>query len=116
MRALAVPEAAEIGVGQADRQVRRLAVVAPAQDLAVCVDPGQGLAVGERHVEPHRPRPVEPAIEQREQRLAPLPGRRRQRHAVDVALRLVEEAGALGLQKQVDQVEHLDQPNFGDID
>src|SRR5579859_1998719 len=58
-----VPEAAEIGGGEADREVGFALVVAAAEDFAVAVDPGQGAAVGERHVEPHRLHPaVEPVV------------------------------------------------------
>ena len=81
MHSLPVPQAAEIGVGEADREVGGLAVVAAAEHLAVLVDPGQGLAVAQRHVEPHRPRAVFEAGGRSAQSsaVAPLAGRRRQR-------------------------------------
>jgi hypothetical protein len=45
MHALAMTQAAEIGFGQADRQMRRLAIVTAAEHLAALVEPSEGLAV-----------------------------------------------------------------------
>ena len=51
-----------------------LGVVAAAEHLAVPVDPCQGLAVGQRHVEPHGARAVfQPAIEHRSSPSHPSP-------------------------------------------
>ena len=58
MQSLPVPQSPEVGVAEADREVRGLAVVAPAQDLAMGIDPGQGLAVAQGHIEPHRARAI----------------------------------------------------------
>ena len=50
MQSLTVAKAAEIGFGQAHRQMGGFAVVAASDHLAMGVDPGQRLAVGrERH-------------------------------------------------------------------
>src|SRR3954451_16596834 len=86
MQPLTVAEAAEIGFGEAHREMRRLAIVAPADHLAMGIDPGQRAAIAERHVEPHRaPLGVEPAIDQLQEPATPLPRGRRQRHAFGVA-------------------------------
>ena len=58
------------------RQMRGLGIVAAAEHLAMLVDPGQRLAVGERHIEPYRARTIlQAVIDQTEQSVAPLPGR-----------------------------------------
>jgi len=54
MHSLAVPQAAEIGVGEANREMGGLAVVASAEHLTAGINPGQCLAVGEWHIDAHR--------------------------------------------------------------
>jgi hypothetical protein len=57
--------------------VGRLGVITPAEHLTVPINPSQGLAVGQRDVEPHRADvALEPAVDRRQQRLAPLSGQR----------------------------------------
>ena len=52
MQALAVAQARNVGFRKPHRQVGRLIVVTAAEHLAMPVDPRQGLAVGQRYVEP----------------------------------------------------------------
>src|SRR5271167_1275562 len=54
MHPLAVPQPSEIGVGEANRDMGRLAVVAAAEHFAAGINPGQCLAVGEWHIDAHR--------------------------------------------------------------
>ena len=82
-----------------------------AEHLAMGVDPRQRLAVGERHIEPHRARAVlEPAVEQPQQPVASLPGRRRQRHAIGIALRLVDERPLVGVDEGEETTEPFSEP------
>ena len=53
MQALLVTQPRDVGFGEADRQVGRLVVVAPAENFAVPINPRQGFAVGQRNVQPH---------------------------------------------------------------
>ena len=73
---LPMPQPSEIGLREPHRQMRGLGIVAPTEHLAMLVDPGQRLAVGERHIEPYRARTIlQAVIDQTEQPIAPLPGR-----------------------------------------
>src|SRR6185437_10171610 len=89
--------------------MRLALVVAPAHHLAMAVKPGKRRAVAHRNVEmDEAPLAVEPSVEQVDQEVAALAARRRDRHHIAVALRLVaQEGAALGIE-QVDLVERLD--------
>src|SRR3954452_2522249 len=76
MQPLPMPQTSEIGLREPHQQMRGLGIVAAAEHLAMLVDPGKRLAVGERHIEPYRARTIlQAVIDQTEQPIAPLPGR-----------------------------------------
>ena len=109
---LLVAQAGEIGVAEADRKVGGLAVVAAAEDLAMAIDPRQGLAVAQRDVEPHR---GESSLCSRRSSSAssasqPSPVAADNAMVSRISQRVVFEAGALGRVEQVDFVHRLDQP------
>src|SRR5207248_8469057 len=112
MQPLTVAEAAEIGLGETHREMRGFAIVAPAEHFAMGIDPGQGASVAERHVKPHGAETgVEPAIDQLQQPVAPLPRYGGQSHRVSIApLDLVRERGARRWLQQIDLVHDLDEP------
>ena len=75
---LLVAQSRNVYFGEPDRQVGRLIVVAPAEDLPVPINPPQSLAVGQRDIQPHGTNiAFEPAIDQCQEILAALSGDRR---------------------------------------
>ena len=76
--------------------MRRFRVVAASEHLAALIDPSQSLAVAQWHIDPHRTSAaVYPSGDQCEQSTGPLPGPRRQRHDLVIALGLIEQRIAL---------------------
>ena len=113
VQALAVLQARDVGFGEPDGEMNCLVVVAPPNDLAAPIQPGQCPAVGQRDVQPnHSVRALEPAIEKLEQRIAPLSRRRRQGNTMRIAQPQVFETVARRRFEQIDLVHHLDQPVF----
>src|SRR3954452_7577175 len=116
MQPLAMSQSPEIGPREANGQMSGLGIVAATEHLAMLVDPGQGLAVGKRHVKPHRAGAIlQAVINQPEQRVAPLPGRCRQRNRLAVALRLVQQGFACARLQEIDLVQNLYQPVLGEM-
>src|SRR5215831_13763686 len=82
--------------------MRRLVVVAAADDLAPIVYPGQGLAVCERDIEAHDAGSVfEPAVDQFEQRIASLARRGRKDYALRIPQLLISKGCARGGVEQI---------------
>ena len=78
MQAPSMAEPRDVVLRQSSRDMRNFIVVAPAQHLAASVYPRQGLAVGQRDVEPHDAGvALEPALDQFEQPIAALARRGR---------------------------------------
>src|SRR5262245_48411164 len=101
-------EAGEVRRIESDDEMRELLVVAPADDVAVPVDPGDGGAIGERHLYFHRrSRRGQDRIELVHERVAAFAGQRRDGDAWRVGLRdLIQETRARGGLEPVDLVEH----------
>lgn len=113
MQALLVAQPRDVGLREPDRQVGRVIVVAPAENLAVPINPRQSLPVAQRDLQSDcADFAFQPAIDQRQKRLATLPCDGRQRNALRIAQRVVLEAHPGGGVNEIDLVHHLDQPIF----
>ena len=111
MQALLVAQPRDVGLREPDRQVCRIIVVAPAENLAMPINPRQSLAVAQRDVHSDSADfAYEPAIDQRHKRLAAFPGNGRQRNALRIAQRVVLEPHPGGGVNEIDLVHHFDQP------
>ena len=91
----------------------RFIVVAPAEYLAVPINRRQSLVVGQRDVQPDGADfAFEPAIDQRQKRIAALSRNGRQRDALRITQHVVLKARPRGRVDEIDLVHHLDQPAF----
>src|SRR5262249_20595018 len=86
VQTLLVAQPRDVGLGEPDRQVRRLMVVATAQDLAVPINPRQSLAVSQRDIQSDSAEFVfEPMIDQLQKSRTALSGDGGERDAVRIA-------------------------------
>src|ERR1700730_1971904 len=89
--------------------MRARLVVAPVQHLAVLVEPRDGGAVAQRHVEfDVRALGIEALDEESDHGGATFAGDRRERYRILIAPRLIEERGTFRRAEQIDLVEDLD--------